>query len=78
MNSASGMEPWSPLPRVRTLTAPARFFLVAEDQDVGCLLVGEVADLAVHLLVAVVHLHAEARGFQRVLDLFGVGVDAAR
>ncbi len=78
MNSASGIEPWSPLPRVRTLTASGRFFLVAEDQDVRRLLVGEVADLGVHLLVAVVHFHAQARGLQLGLDLFARSRDAAR
>ena len=54
------------------------FFLVAEDEDVRRLLVGEVADLGVHLLVAVVGFDAEAGGFQLGFDFCGVGRDAAR
>ncbi len=73
MKSARGTEPWSPLPRVRTLTAVASFFLVAEDEDVGRLLVGEVADFGVHLLVAAVGFDAEACGFELSFDLGGVG-----
>ena len=35
-------------------------FLVAEDEDVRCFLIGEVADFAVHFFVAVVDFNAEA------------------
>ena len=37
------------------------FFLVAEDEDVWRLLVGQVADFRVHLFVAIVHFHAQAQ-----------------
>ena len=66
------------MPRVRTLTAPAGFFLVAEDEDVRRLLVGEVANLGVHLFVARVGFDAEARGFELGFELWRRRQCAAR
>ncbi len=54
------------------------FFLVAEDEDVGHLLVGEVADLGVHFFVAGVGFDAEAGGFEFGFDFLGVGEMASR
>jgi len=51
-------------------------FFVAHDEDVGGLEVGEVADFAVHLFVAVVEFDAEAGGLEFGLDLTGVVVMA--
>src|SRR5579875_251223 len=50
----------------------AGLFLIAEDKDIGCLLVGKVADLSVHLFVAQVGFDAQARLFQLLFDLLGI------
>ena len=71
--SAKGMEPWSPLPRVRTLTALAASSLSPKTRMYGSLLVGEVADFGVHFFVAVVGFDPEAGGFEFGFELFGVG-----
>ena len=47
---------------------PRPLFLIAEDQDVRHLLIGKVADLGIHLFVACIGLHAEARGLQLRFD----------
>jgi hypothetical protein len=64
MKSATGVEPWSPLSAGADADRVSFGFLVAHDEDVGRLLVGEVADFAVHLFVAVVEFDAEAGGLR--------------
>ena len=73
MNSASGMEPWSAFAAGAHADCAGGFFLVAEDEDVRHLLVGEVADLGVHLFVARVGFDAEAGGFELGFDFGCVG-----
>ena len=68
-NSSSVTLPWSPWPRVRTLTLLVVDFLVAEDEDERDLLQAEVADLGIHLLVACVEFDAQAGGFEARFDL---------
>src|SRR6202012_4642825 len=48
--------------------------LVAEDQQVGDLLHGEIADLGVHLFVAAVELDPEAGGLKLLHNLFAIVV----
>ena len=48
-------------------------FLVAEDEDEGDFLEGELADFGVHLFVAGVEFDAEASGFELGFDFVGVG-----
>ena len=67
MKSVSVTLPWSPLPRVRTLTEFGAGFLVADDEDEGDFLQAEVADLGVHLFVAGVEFDAQAGGFEALL-----------